>query len=62
MLAMCCVRDAEGAETNPSFGHPSNVRRGEGGTAFGAERSEAAKATGQALNSNEKNIVKYFDC
>jgi len=37
------VRDAEGGETTPSFGHPSNVRRGEGGTAFGAERSEAAK-------------------
>jgi len=47
------VRDAEGAETTPSFGHssnvrrgettpsfghPSNVRRGGGGTAFGAER------------------------
>jgi len=52
------VKDAEGAETTPSFGHPSNVRRGEttpsfghpynvrrggGGTAFGGEQSEAAK-------------------
>jgi len=37
------VRGAEGGETTPSFGHPSNVRRGKGGTAFGAERSEAAK-------------------
>jgi len=36
------VRDAEGAETAPSFGHPSNVRRGGGGTAFGDDRSEAA--------------------
>jgi hypothetical protein len=25
------VRDAEGDETTPSFGHPSNIRRGEGG-------------------------------
>jgi hypothetical protein len=25
-------------ETTPSFGHPSNVRRGEGGTAFEDER------------------------
>ena len=38
-----CVRGAEGAEITPSFGHPSNVRRGGGGTAFGAERREAAK-------------------
>jgi len=38
-----CVRDAEGGETTPSFGHPSNVRRGKGGTAFGAERSEVPK-------------------
>jgi len=37
------VRDAEGGETTPSFGHPSNVRRGKGGTAFGAERSEVPK-------------------
>jgi len=37
------VRDAEGAETTPSFGHPSNVRKGKGGTAFGAERSEVPK-------------------
>jgi len=55
--AICCVRDAESGETTPSFGHPSNVRRGlttpsfghpsmrrgRGGTAFGAERSEAPK-------------------
>jgi len=38
-----CVRDAKGGETNPSFGHPSNVRRGKGDTAFGAEQSEATK-------------------
>jgi len=38
-----CVRDAEGGETTPSFGHPSNVRRGGGGTAFGDERSEVPK-------------------
>jgi len=37
-LLCVCVRDAEGGETTPSFGHPSNVRRGEAGTAFGAER------------------------
>jgi len=30
-------------ETTPSFGHPSNVRRGKCGTAFGAERSEVPK-------------------
>jgi len=36
------VRDAEGGETTTSLGHPSNVRRGEGGTAFEDERSEAA--------------------
>jgi len=23
-----CVREAEGGETTPSFGHPSNVNRG----------------------------------
>jgi hypothetical protein len=34
------MRDAEGGETTPSFGHPSNVRRGGGGTAFETERSE----------------------
>ena len=39
----CCVREAKGGETTPSFGHPSNVRRGKGGTAFGAERSDVAK-------------------
>ena len=33
-----CVRDAEGGETTPSFGHPSYVRRGKGGSASGAER------------------------
>jgi hypothetical protein len=34
MLAIrYCVRDSEGAETTPSFGHPSNVRRGKGGSA-----------------------------
>ena len=38
-----CVRGAEGAETTPSFGHPSNVRRGKVGTAFGAKRSEDHK-------------------
>jgi len=38
-----CVRDAEGGETTPSFGHPSYFRRGKGGTAFGAERNEASK-------------------
>jgi len=32
------VRDVEGGETTPSFGHPSNVRRDKGGTAFGGER------------------------
>jgi len=52
------VRDAEGGETTPSFGHPSNVRRGgttpsfghpsnvrrgKGGTAFGSEQSEVPK-------------------
>jgi hypothetical protein len=37
------VRDAEGGETTPSFGHPSYVRRGKGGTAFGAERSKEPK-------------------
>jgi len=42
-VTLCCVRGAEGDETTPSFGNPSNVRRGKGGTAFGAERSEAAK-------------------
>jgi len=42
MLNRVSVRDAEGGETTPSFGHPSNVRRGEGGTAFGGVRSEAA--------------------
>jgi len=29
------VRDAEGAETTPSFGHSSNVRRGETSPSFG---------------------------
>jgi len=38
VLLCVCVRDGEGGETTPSFGHPSNVRRGEAGTAFGAER------------------------
>jgi len=33
------VREAEGGETTPSFGHPSNVRRGKGGTPFGAEHT-----------------------
>ena len=42
-LLCVCVRDAEGGETTPSFGHPSNVRRGKAGTAFGAERSEVPK-------------------
>jgi len=28
--SVCCVRDAEGGETTPSFGHPSNVRWGKG--------------------------------
>jgi len=37
------VREAEGGETTPSFGHPSYVRRGKGGTAFGAKRSEVPK-------------------
>ena len=37
---VCCVRDAEGAKTTPSFGHPSYIRRDKGGTAFGGERSE----------------------
>jgi len=28
LVLICgCVRDAEGGETTPSFGHPSNVRR-----------------------------------
>jgi len=38
-----CVREAEGGETTPSFGHPSNVRRGKSGTAFGGEQSEVPK-------------------
>jgi len=29
------VRDAEGGETTPPFGHPSNVRRGETTPSFG---------------------------
>jgi len=43
------VRDAEGGETTPSFGHPSNVRRGEGGTAFGRQ---LAKMPSKGLLSN----------
>jgi len=36
MLAvLSSERDAEGAETTPSFGYPSNVRRGETTSSFG---------------------------
>jgi hypothetical protein len=27
LVIRICVREAEGGETTPSFGHPSNVRR-----------------------------------
>jgi len=45
VLLCGCVRDAEGGETSPSFGHPSNVRRGKGATAFGGEQSEVPKGS-----------------
>jgi len=38
------VRDAEGGEITPSFGHPSNVRRSKG----------SAEAKGHALLINQK--------
>jgi hypothetical protein len=50
-----CVREAKGAETTPSFGHPSNVRRGKGGTALGG--IELAKMPSKGLLSNLPSLL-----
>jgi len=42
-----CMRVREGGETTPSFGHPSNVRRGKGGTALGTCKAKPPKNPSQ---------------